>query len=73
MIDSILIGTDGSAAAAAAENFSVALARRLRARLLGISVVEERQFGDSPSGRLGLPPKPLNGVENWLKARADAA
>jgi len=72
MIESILVGTDGSAAAAAAETFAVSLAARMRARLVGLSIVEERAYRVIDDG-LGLPPRPTNGLEGWLKARADAA
>ncbi len=74
MIESILVGTDGSAAASAAENYAVALAARLRTRLVGLSVVEERYFRSAGQGEsLGLPPRPTENLESWLKARADAA
>jgi nucleotide-binding universal stress UspA family protein len=72
MIESILVGTDGSAAAGAAESFSVALAARMRTRLCGMSVVEERAYRTTDDG-LGLPPRPVDGLEGWLKTRADAA
>ncbi len=42
MIESILLATDGSDAASAAERYGVALAARLRARLHGVTVVEDR-------------------------------
>jgi len=72
MIESILVGTDGSRAAAAAESYAAALAARMRARLAGLSVVEESQYRVSDEG-LGLPPRPVEGLEGWLKMRADAA
>jgi len=72
MIESILVGTDGSAAAAAAESFAVSLAARMRARLCGLSVVEERAYRATEDG-LGLPPRPSDGLESWLKSRADSA
>jgi nucleotide-binding universal stress UspA family protein len=70
MIDSILVATDGSEAAAGAERFGVALARRLGARLAGITVIEER-YARVPAEAAGLPPRP-EGFEAWLKAKADA-
>ncbi|NNL64735.1 MAG: universal stress protein [Myxococcales bacterium] len=72
MIESILVGTDGSATAASAESFAVALAARMRAQLAGLAVVEERSYRATDDG-LGLPPRPVEGLEGWLKARADAA
>jgi nucleotide-binding universal stress UspA family protein len=72
MIESILVGTDGSQAAAAAEGYAVGLAARMRVRLAGLSVVEECEYRVSDDG-LGLPPRPVDGLEGWLKARADAA
>ena len=72
MIESILVGTDGSTTAAAAESFAVALAARMRTRLAGLSIVEERAWRANDGG-LGLPPRPVDGLEGWLKARADAA
>jgi nucleotide-binding universal stress UspA family protein len=70
MIDSILVATDGSEAAASAERFGVALARRLGARLAGITVIEDR-YARAPADAAGLPPRP-EGFEAWLKAKADA-
>ena len=42
MIETILVATDGSEAAASAERFGIALGTRLRARLSGCAVVEDR-------------------------------
>ncbi|MFB3118770.1 MAG: universal stress protein, partial [Myxococcota bacterium] len=42
MTTSILVATDGSEAAAAAERFGAELAARLTARVIGVSVVEDR-------------------------------
>src|SRR5258708_2218020 len=50
MISTILVGTDGSEAAANAERFSVALASRMKARLLGAIVVA---FDGSPGSGVG--------------------
>ena len=72
MIDSILVGTDGSTTAAAAESLAVALAARMRTSLSGVSIVEERAYRASDDG-LGLPPRPAEGLEGWLKLRAEAA
>jgi nucleotide-binding universal stress UspA family protein len=70
MIDSILVATDGSEAAASAERFGISLARRLGARLAGITVIEDR-YARAPADAAGLPPRP-EGFESWLKAKADA-
>lgn len=73
VIDSILVATDGSEAAVAAEQFAIDLATRLRARLCALTVVEDRW-------RHGL--RPLNGeqpalapgvIETFLKTRAERA
>jgi len=71
MIETILVATDGSEAAASAERFGVTLARRLGARLSGITVVEDRYARPPADEGLGAPPRP-EGIEAWLKARADA-
>jgi len=72
MIESILVATDGSEAAASAERFGVSLAKRLGARLAGVTVVEDRHTRPPADARdLGGPPRP-EGVEAWRKARADA-
>ena len=42
MISTILVATDGSEACAPAERYGASLAARMRARLLGLSVVEDR-------------------------------
>lgn len=69
MIDSILVATDGSEAAGWAERFAVALARRLGARLAGITVVEDRYV--RAAAEPGLPAPPA-GIDAWRKARAEA-
>jgi len=73
MIESILLATDGSDAASAAERYGVALAARLRARLHGLTVVEDRWLKGLRADTLGIAPPALDGVETFLKARADAA
>ena len=50
MISTILVATDGSEAAGNAERFGVALASRMKGRLLGISVVEDRFTRGTPKG-----------------------
>ena len=46
MIETILLATDGSEAAIAAERFAIAITSRLRARLVALSVVEDRVVVD---------------------------
>ena len=62
MIETILVATDGSEAAGAAERFGISLARRLSARLSGITVVEDRYVRPSPDEGLGAPAAP-DGIE----------
>jgi nucleotide-binding universal stress UspA family protein len=73
MISTILVGTDGSEAAAAAERYGVGLAERLKVRLLGISVVEDRLTRGLSQNGLGLSPPPLDPLATYLANRADAA
>lgn len=73
MIETILIATDGSEAANAAESYGVTLAARLSARIVGLSVVEERWLRSLRAEGLGLTPPPLESIESFLKARAEAA
>ena len=72
MIESILIATDGSDAALVAERYGVALAARLRARLHGLTVIEDKLTQGLRAGSLGVSPPPLEGIEAFLKARAEA-
>jgi nucleotide-binding universal stress UspA family protein len=73
MIESILIATDGSDAAHVAERWGTALAAKLRTRCYGLTVIEERVTLGLRADSLGIPPGPLDAVENFLKVRADAA
>ncbi len=73
MIETILIATDGSEAAHAAERFGVALAARLRARVNGLSVIEERAVRGFRADGLGVEPPQLGPLESFLEARAQAA
>jgi nucleotide-binding universal stress UspA family protein len=73
MISTILVGTDGSDAAAAAEQYAVGLGLRLKARLLGISVVENRLTRSLTEDGLGVPPPPFDSLATYLENRADAA
>jgi nucleotide-binding universal stress UspA family protein len=73
MIETVLVATDGSEAAAAAERYGVALAARLGARISGVSVVEERFSRGLHAEALGVAPPPVEAVETFLAARAEAA
>lgn len=73
MIETVLIATDGSEAAASAERYAVALTARIGARLQGISVVEERWARGLRAEGLDVSPPPVEGIEGFLKARAEAA
>jgi nucleotide-binding universal stress UspA family protein len=73
MISTILMGTDGSEAAAAAERYGVAMAARLKARLLGISVVENRLTRGLVEDGLGVSPPALDALAAYLEDRANAA
>jgi len=73
MISTILVATDGSDAAGLAENYGASLGAKLRARVLGISVVEERFVRVPRAESLGVPPPPLEEVAAYHKNRADAA
>jgi len=71
MISTILVATDGSEAAANAERFGVALAARMKARLLCISVVEDRfTHGFSEDG-LGVAPPLPEPLAQYLRQRAE--
>ncbi len=71
-METILIATDGSQAAAAAEQAGVNLGARLRAKVQGFTVIEDRHTRPRPEDGLGVQCPPLEGFESYLKARADA-
>jgi nucleotide-binding universal stress UspA family protein len=73
MIETVLLATDGSEAAATAERFAVDLATRLRARLRALTVIEDRIVHGLKGVGLGIASPPLEGVEAFLRARAEAA
>jgi nucleotide-binding universal stress UspA family protein len=73
MIETVLIATDGSEAAAVGERFGVALAAGLGARIAGVSVVEDRCTGGLRASSLPVTPPPLDAVDAFLGARAEAA
>jgi nucleotide-binding universal stress UspA family protein len=73
MISTILLPTDGSPAAGVAERFGVLLAARLKARVFGLSVIEERFTRGLQEDGLGVQPPQLDALAAYLKSRADAA
>jgi nucleotide-binding universal stress UspA family protein len=73
MISKILVATDGSEAAGIAERFGVEFATRMKAGLLGISVVEDRFAGGFDEDGLGVMPPPAEPLATYLRARAEAA
>lgn len=73
MISTILVATDGSDAASLAEQYGAGLGARLRARVLGISVVEERLLRGPRADSLGVAPPPMDELAAYYKNRADAA
>ena len=73
MISTVLVATDGSEAAVAAETFGSALAARVRARLVGLSVVEDRYTRGVQEDGLGEVPPPEEAMASYLKRRAEAA
>ncbi len=71
MISTILMATDGSEPSGAAERYATSLALRLRARLHGISVVEDRLAKGLGEDGLGLAPASNDAFASYLKNRAD--
>jgi nucleotide-binding universal stress UspA family protein len=71
MISTILMATDGSEPAGVAERFAASLAARLRARLLGLSIVEDRLAKGLGEDGLGLAPPSNDALASYLKSRAD--
>lgn len=73
MISTILTATDGSQAAAVAERFAVGLAKRLKARVLGVSVIEDHRARGFKEDGLGVAPPATDAMSAYLKARAEAS
>jgi nucleotide-binding universal stress UspA family protein len=73
MISTILVATDGSETSATAERFGVSLAARLKSRMLGISVVEDRMARGFQEDGLDVTPPPGETIATYLKSRAEAA
>jgi nucleotide-binding universal stress UspA family protein len=71
MIESILVATDGSECAAAAERCAIALAARLRASVTGITVIEESAIRAPSSEGLTLPPYPESELAAFYQTRAE--
>lgn len=72
MIESILVATDGSEAAANAERCAIAQAGKLAVRLAGYAVVEDRDVRPPSSDGLALPPFPEAELAAYHRARCDA-
>ena len=72
MIESILIATDGSDTASAAERYGVGLAAKLRARVHAVTVIEDRLTHGLRAESLSVPPPSTDGIEAFLRARAEA-
>ena len=72
MIESILVATDGSEGASAGERFGVSLASRLRSRLAGFTVVEDRDVRAPKDDGLSLPAFPESEVAAYYRTRAEA-
>ncbi len=73
MVSTILMATDGSEAGGVAERHVATLANRLRARLLGLSVIEDCLARGFQEDGLGVAPPPADAVASYLKSRAEAA
>lgn len=72
MIQNILIATDGSEGSQTAERFGLALAKPLGSRVRGLTVIESARVQSLRTAVLGVPLPPLDALEGFLKARADA-
>ncbi|MFK7896771.1 MAG: universal stress protein [Myxococcota bacterium] len=72
MIESILVATDGSDDASAAEQTAMGLAARLGARLSGVSVVDDRLLRAPAGDGLALPAYPEAEISAYYRARSEA-
>jgi len=72
MIDTILVATDGSNDASAAEQMAMGLASRLGKRLSGVSVIDDRLLRAPAGDGLALPPFPEAELSSYYRARAEA-
>ena len=73
MISTVLIATDGSEAAGNAERFGAQFAARMKARVVGVSVVEQRFARGFSEDGLGVAPPSAEPVAGYLRQRAEAA
>ena len=72
MIETILVATDGSDDASAAEQTAMGLASRLGARLSGVSVLDDRMVRAPSADGLALPPFPEADLTAYYRARVEA-
>jgi len=72
MIETILVATDGSDDASAAESMAMGLGSRLGARLSGVSIIDNRLLRAPSSSGLALPPFPEAEITAYYRARAEA-
>ncbi|MCG8590571.1 MAG: universal stress protein [Proteobacteria bacterium] len=72
MIESLLVATDGSEAASAAERVSISLASKLSLRVSGYTVLEDKSIKAPGHDGLSLPAFPESAVADYYKARAEA-
>ncbi|MEM9176703.1 MAG: universal stress protein, partial [Myxococcota bacterium] len=72
MIETILVATDGSDDASAAEQTAMGLASRLGARLSGVSVLDDRRVRAPSADGLALPPFPEADLTAYYRARVEA-
>jgi nucleotide-binding universal stress UspA family protein len=73
MTSTVLVGTDGSQAASAVERIGAEFATHLKARLLGVSIIEDRFARGMPEDGLGVTPPSPDAMASYLKSRAEAA
>lgn len=72
MIETILVATDGSDDASAAEQTAMGLASRLNARLSAVSIVDDRLLRAPAGEGLALPAFPEAELAGYYRARAEA-
>lgn len=72
MIETILVATDGSDDASAAETMAMGLASRLGARLSAVFIIDDRLLRAPAGEGLALPPFPEADVTAYYRARAEA-
>jgi nucleotide-binding universal stress UspA family protein len=72
MISTMLAASDGSEAAAVAERYALELAARVKARLLALSVIEDRLARGFREDGLGVAPPSPDATAAYLKSRAEA-